>query len=94
MAQQQTLGTHATTVKGSGNLLRVTYHSTDVVTADSNRIVLDTGGYFTNTTKTRMNQASNQFGLGFTVQQKKGEWLVFYKDQTIKFEGDLVEFNR
>jgi len=94
MAQQHQVGSHKTAVKTDGNLVRVTYHSTDVVTADSNRIVLDTGGYFTNTTKTRMNQASSQFNLGFRVNQVKGQWLVFYKGEEIKFEGDVVEFNR
>jgi hypothetical protein len=56
----------------------VTYHSTDVVVFSKEEIVLDTGGWFTVTTKARMNQASNEFGLGYQVYQEKGYWYIWF----------------
>ena len=66
----------ATSVTTEGNTTRVRYHSTDVVTITPERIVLDTGGWRTATTKTRMNQAAYQFGFNYAVVQRKGEWYV------------------
>lgn len=81
MAQQHKVGTHCTTV--SHNPLRVTYHSTVLVeeivkggAPSPLRYRLDSGGYRTATTKTRINQAANEYGLGFRVFQDKGAWYV------------------
>lgn len=41
-----------------------------------------------------MNQASNQFGLGYSVYQKKGEWFVDYKGTTHKFDKDMITLDR
>ena len=78
MANQSRIGTHATTVaRDSDGVLRVTYHSTPVVTVYPNgRIVLDHGGYMSPTTKTRMNQAANQLSLGFRVYQQDFDWHI------------------
>lgn len=88
MAQTHKLGTRHTTVTRKPNgELRVTYHSTDVVTVHSlGAITLDTGGWRTVTTKTRMNQASNQFGLGFQVHQDEFAWFVTIRNAA----GELV----
>jgi len=51
---------------------RVIYHNACVVKFNQDKIILSMGGWNTNTTRTRMNQASNQYGLGFGVHQKKG----------------------
>jgi len=85
MSQTQTVGRTATSIsRGQDGVLRVTYHGTDVVTVYPNgKIVLDTGGWFTATTKTRMNQASNQFGLGFVVFQKGFRWFVDVDGHTL-----------
>jgi len=87
MGQTQTVGRTATSIsRGQDGTLRVTYHGTDVVTVYPNgRIDLDTGGWSTPTTKTRMNQASNQFGLGFDVFQKDYVWYVGIDGQVIPF---------
>jgi len=76
--QTQTIGTHATSTKRRGNYVTVTYHDTDVVkwNPDKNDVILDNGGWFTKTTKDRMNQASNQYGLGYSVFQKDNRWYV------------------
>jgi len=82
MAQIHKLGTrHTTVVRKPTGEIRVTYHSTDVVTVHANgNITLDTGGWRTVTTKTRMNQAANQFGLGYQVYQTGGVWRVMVGD--------------
>jgi hypothetical protein len=92
MGQQQTIGKTATTVLQVNGRLTVTYHDTAVVVADDTTIILDTGGWFTATTKTRMNQTSAQFGLGFKVYQKRGEWFVDTNGTTIPFVGDFARF--
>lgn len=95
MAQNQKVGKHRTTTStGQDGKTRVTYHQTDVVTFDDDTIELDSGGYKTLTTKTRMNQASNEYDLGYVVYQQKGKWYVDYDGETIPFEGDSVTLER
>ena len=78
MGQNHTVGAHATTVaRDRTGTLNITYHSTVVVSvADDGRITLDSGGHRTSTTKTRMNQAARQYGLGFEVYQRARAWYV------------------
>lgn len=78
MSRQDTIGHHKTRVftNASGELC-VQYHATIVAKRDTNgRITLNSGGWRTNTTKARMNQALHHWGTGYYVQQVKGEWLV------------------
>lgn len=72
----------------------VQYHATIVVRWNDKRIILNTGGYETVTTKTRMNQASNQYGLGYSVYQKDHQWFVTFKGETMPFEGETLELTR
>ncbi|MFW6272830.1 MAG: hypothetical protein ACOC2U_03525 [bacterium] len=74
------VGSHKTTITNDGNYQKVTYHNTDVVKFNEKEIILNSGGWLTNTTKTRMNQASNQFNLGYNVYQEKKAWYVSLKD--------------
>jgi hypothetical protein len=78
MSQTHTIGTHQTSIStnASDDRTFVRYWSTDVVQFDSRWITLDHGGWMTVTTKLRMNQAANQFMLGFGVHQKDYEWFV------------------
>jgi hypothetical protein len=77
MPRMNKIGSTATNVSQRDGVLTVRYHSTDVVTVHGNGLVtLNSGGYHTYTTKARMNQASQQFGLGFTVFQKDYDWFV------------------
>jgi len=87
MSQTQTVGSHKTTVCEKQGVLSVVYHNTEVVRADSDTITLNTGGWKTVTTKTRMNQAANQFDLDYSVFQKSGKWYVDYNGATIPFDG-------
>jgi len=91
MSQQHTLGKTSTTVRSEGDgHLSVVYHATEVVKRENGVITLDTGGWKTATTKTRMNQASSQFGLGYNVFQKNHEWFVDYEGKTLPFDGDKI----
>lgn len=68
----------------------VSYHQTDVVKFNDEEIILNSGGWRTNTTKLRMNQTSNQFDLGYNVFQKDFGWYVSFKDQIIEFADGMV----
>jgi hypothetical protein len=76
MTQIQKLSKGATDVFEENGSTKVRFHSTVVVAFDSENVILNSGGWRTVTTKLRMNQASNQFNLGFRVYQEKREWLV------------------
>ena len=69
-----------TTVSQHGPNTCVTLHATDVVTFDSESVILRTAGWYTVTTKRRMNEASEHFGLGFRVIQRNHEWRVVFAD--------------
>jgi len=94
MANMNQVGTHQTTVRGDNGAISVVYWYTEVVKVTPCNIVLNTGGWETVTTKTRMNQASNQFGLGFNVYQKNWNWFVEYKGKTHEFKGDSITLKR
>ncbi len=69
----------------------VIYRGTPIVSWTPDQIFLNTGGWQTVTTKRKMNQAANQFGLGFSVHQHKHQWYVTGPDgvETI-YGGDSV----
>ena len=90
MAQQHKLGTTATTVKTVDGVTYVTYHETDVVEFDRDKITLNSNGWRTHTTKTRMNQASNRFGLGFTVFQRDYAWFVNFGGKIHDFKDGII----
>lgn len=103
MAQTQRIGKTATSVSTDDDgYTRVIYHSTVVVKFNDKRIILNTGGWKTATTKLRMNQTANQFQLGYTVVQRDDEWSVICDSRmrpikgtlTINFDGDKVELAR
>ena len=77
----------ATKVRHDADGTHVRYHATDVVTIHRNGdVTLRTGGWRTATTKTRMNQAANQFALGFTVYQQDFDWFVRVGGQELPFD--------
>jgi hypothetical protein len=84
----------ATNIRTENGATVVRYHSTDVVQFTPEHIVLNTGGWRTNTTKTRMNQSARQFGLGYNVYQHKLDWFVSFKGQTIPFDSETIVLER
>ncbi len=93
MSQTSKLGKCATWVFLDGGKTCIQYHYTVVVDFDEKTIKLNSGGWRTVTTKTRMNQASNQYGLGFIVFQEDFTWFVEYNGQIIPFQ-DGMELKR
>jgi len=84
MAQQTQIGSHKTSVFTEEGYTRVVYHSTCIVKFNHEEVILNSGGYSTATTKTRMNQASSQFELGYHIFQKDFDWFVrFYNQEGI-----------
>jgi hypothetical protein len=77
MARQDRIGSHKTRVyRDAQGRTNVQYWNTDVVSVGPKDIDLNTGGWKTNTTKTRMNQASREMNLGYGVYQRKGAWYA------------------
>jgi hypothetical protein len=93
MGQQHTIGKGNTTVKSTPDSLSVVFHNTEVVRRTGNTIRLDTGGFRSATTKTRMNQTANQYGLPFSVYQKQYNWFVDVNGTTLKFDEQVLEFD-
>jgi hypothetical protein len=56
--------------------IRVIYHYTPVVVIREDGVTLNTGGFRTLSTKSRMNQVAAEFNLGFHISQKNGSWDV------------------
>lgn len=97
MAQTQTFrGVHTTTFMNDGELVGI-YRGTPVASIKGNIIKLNTGGWKSNTTKTRMNQFSNNFCNGlFGVYQKDYCWFVRIgsgdNKQVIPFNDNVISF--
>jgi len=96
MSRQNALGRTNTAVCTVDQVTHVTYHKTAVVSFNADKITLRTGGWRTMTTKLRMNQASNQYGLGFVVSQKDGDWTVTLRNtgKVLAFSDNEISFPR
>jgi hypothetical protein len=70
------LSTYRTTWHDKGDIGGVTYINTEIVRWVNNTITLNSDGWETVTTKRKMNQASRQFALGFSVYQLDHKWYV------------------
>lgn len=88
MPQQHTLGRKATTITREESFTVIRLYDTPVVQFNGQEVLLANGGHWTATTKTRMNQAANQFRLGFQVRQHKGDWFVVQEHGQGKFRPD------
>lgn len=94
MTQMQRVTGRSTEVfTDEDNLTKVVYHKTVVVAFNEDLVRLNSGGWKTVTTKTRMNQASNQYRLGFAVIQKDGVWAVWHNGVALPFT-DGMELRR
>jgi hypothetical protein len=91
MPRLNQVGSHKTSIfTDIDEMTKVSYHHTAVVSFNEKKIVLDNGGYRTVTTKARMNQASNQFNLGFSVYQKDYKWYVDFKGVTYNYPSEKL----
>ena len=80
------LSSYKTTWFNDGSHGGVTYQQTNIVSWNKGKITLRSGGWETVTTKKKINQASIQFCLGFSVWQKNYAWFVDLPS------GDTVPF--
>lgn len=90
MSRNDKLSNYKTAVYDAKGFTNVLYHNTIVVSYNDESISLNSGGYRTVTTKRKMNQASNQFNLEYSVFQKKGDWYVTYRGLTVPFEDGIM----
>jgi len=89
MARSPTKVTH------ENGVVTMTLYSTPVVRYDfaKKSVTLNTGGYRTVTTKSRMNQFARDYSLPFSVFQRNHAWFVSLKDGTqYEFEDRTITF--
>ena len=72
--------------------ISVVLYNTEVVKVQDGTAYLNTGGFNTPTTIRRMNQASNQYKLGFQAFLRKGIPYVTINGKTIPFQDNQVSF--
>lgn len=93
MPQQQKISGNNTTVYMRGTTQCIMLYSTEIVkhVPSSRHVQFDTGGNFTATTKTRMNQAMKEWGVPLNVIQDNGTWYVTNTNNgnCLRFSGDL-----
>ena len=90
MSQTRTVGITATKIYSDNEHTCIKYHHTNVVKFNEREIILNSNGYRTLTTKTRMNQASNQYNLGYNVYQQDFEWFISYRGLILPFEDNII----
>lgn len=94
MAQTHRVSRNNTTIKTHNGTTSITLHHTVVVAFNDSSIMLDCGGYRTVTTRTRMNQASHQYALGYGVSFAGGDFTVRYKGHTHHVDGNSITLQR
>ncbi len=68
----------------------VKLHGTDIVKFNDNKIILNSGGWKTMTTKRRMHEVENEYNLGYSISNVRGNWVVTFKGKNIPFEDGMV----
>lgn len=89
--QTQRISGVATTVKPENGWIVVRLYATDVIKINlaGRRAVLNSGGYRTETTKRRITQAMNQYGIPATIWQQAREWFVKTPSGTFPFKDGM-----
>ena len=80
---------HKTKVFNLDGFTCVQYWQTIVIKFNDKEIILNSNGYDTKTTKTRINQASDEFMLGVNVFQKDFVWYVNFKGKILEFKDNM-----
>lgn len=87
------LGPTGTAVLTEDGVTTILYHGTPVVRFNEVSVRLFTGGYRTTMTRVRMNQAGQQYSLGYNeVYQRKFKWYVNVRWQVgdVPFSSDTL----
>ena len=90
MVQQYKIGKVNTKVYNKNGFFCVKYHSTEIIKFNKDMIILNSGGWYTNTTKNRINQTCNQYDLCLNVFQKAYDWFVEYNNKIIPFKDNMI----
>ena len=69
---------------------KVIYHTTKVVAFNRDMILLNSGGWYTKTTKDRMNQTAEEHMLDYAVFQFDYEWFVKVGSKVYPFEDKMI----
>lgn len=92
MSQMSKVSKNNTIIRTEDGVTSVALHGTEIVWFGPGTIVLKHAGYKTATTRNRMTQVSNQFNLGFGIQQIKGAWFIIFKGHKIPFDNPTPVF--
>ena len=76
----------------STNCSTIVLHRTGIEVYDHNTqaLKLNTGGWHSNTTKSRLNAILEEVKYGCKVFQKNWDWFVNYNDQTTLFRDGMI----
>ena len=76
----------------STNCSSIYLHGHQIATVDHNlkAVKLDSCGYETNTTKSRLNALLSEVKKGCKVFQKNFDWFVSYQDETTSFIDGMI----
>ena len=74
------------------NCSTVVLHRTAIAVYDHNTqaLKLNSGGYTTNTTKSRLNAILSELITGARVFQKQFDWYLSYNNQTVDFWDGMI----
>ena len=77
------------------NCSTVVLHRTAIAVYDHNTqaLKLNSGGYTTNTTKSRLNAILQELIAGARVFQKNFDWYLSYNNQTVDFWDNMILCN-
>ena len=71
-----------------GNRIAIRLHNTDIITFDNNKVIIDSGGWQTHTTKSRLNDYLRSFG--YHIEQKNYKWMLVNGDERVPFEDGMI----
>lgn len=91
MPQMTKLAKANTKIRHEDGETIIRLYNTDVVRFNHQRVVLDSGGHKTATTKTRMNQAASQYNLPYKVWCRKGAWCVTIYNPVMNVDLDFYD---
>ena len=93
----ENMKSYKTTIHTENDTVNVVHHSTKIIQHNlvNKTIKLNNGGWFSKTTKDRMNEYFNDSNLNsFGVFQKKGNWFVLTPNNDHKnalpYENDMI----
>jgi len=72
----------------------ITFHYTDILTFNNEKIIINHGGFTTKTTKERLNLFSKENNLGFSIHQENYSWIITYKGEKIPMIDKSIELRR